>query len=102
MHDFEDVLSGQYTFDYQNRLCVLEEREGQDRIYASIFHNLATHTLLIALLETLKDLSLEYGDAVIYTLKVCLDFLVNLIKVDKKLQVKEQINIGQQCNSFPF
>jgi hypothetical protein len=102
MHDFEDVLSGQYTFDYQNRLCVLEEKEGQDRIYASISHNLDTHTLLIALLETLKDLSLEYGDAVIYTLKVCLDFLVNLIKVDKKLQVKEQINIGQQCNSFPF
>lgn len=109
LYDFIDLFRGK-TIDYDGTMVELEDNDASQRnVYSKIFTNLNAHAIVIELLLSLKavdnkhagstsslpssldgfdgDYNNDYEVVHINVLKTCLEFLEELIKQDKDLQV---------------
>lgn len=110
LYDFIDLFRGK-TIDYDDTMVDLEDNNASQRnIYSKIFTNLNAHAIIIELLLNLKavdnkqtgstsslsssldelddDHSSNHEIVHVNVLKTCLEFLEELIKQDKDLQVR--------------
>ncbi|KAI8393697.1 uncharacterized protein BYT42DRAFT_609468 [Radiomyces spectabilis] len=96
LQQFIGLFNGK-TIDFDDSLCSLETTKNQRNIYAKLFKNLNAHPLIITLLTAVKNLKStsvkkmaelcnEQDTDCIGTMKLCLDFLVELTQDDPELQ----------------
>lgn len=104
LREIIELLRGK-TFDFDDKLIPFESEQEQAQqrpIYCILFKNLNAHGILVQLLTALRNLALPAGSAAtvgsnmeplddefsfLGVLEVCFEFLEELIREDKELQV---------------